>query len=112
MRKLAVFSLIGLVLEAPPALAKDIQFWNLTQDKIVALQLSPAGNDIWGKNQTDNDPDHAVDPDERLKITDTISGTYDVRFRDEKGRTCVVKNLIISAGQIFSIEESKLKDCK
>ena len=112
MLKFAVFFLFGLVFEAPLALAKDTHFWNLTQDKIVSLQLSPAGQNSWGKNQTENDPDHAVDPDERLKITDTPSGTYDVRFADEKGRSCLVSNVSIIADEIFAIEESKLTGCK
>jgi hypothetical protein len=53
------------------AFAKDTQFWNLTANTITSLQLSPAGKNDWGRNQADNDRDHTVDHDERLKITDT-----------------------------------------
>lgn len=112
MHRLVTLTLIGLVFEAPSALAKDTQFWNLTQDKIVSLQLSPAGQNIWGKDQTENDLDRAVDTDERLTITDTRSGTYDVRFTGKNGRSCLVANVPIAAGKVFTIEEPMLADCK
>lgn len=91
--------------------AKDTQFWNLTANTITSLQLSPAGKNEWGSNQTDNDRDHTVDHDERLKITDTTAGIYDVKFTDKSGRTCVVSNVQVKAGAIFTIEEKSLKGC-
>src|SRR5476649_403569 len=93
------------------ASAKDTRFWNLTANTITSLQLSPPGKNEWGRNQADNDRDHTVDHDERLKITDTASGTYDVKIVDKSGRTCVVPNIQVKAGSIFSIEEKNLKDC-
>jgi len=93
------------------ASAKDTRFWNLTAHTITSLQLSPAGKNDWGANQADNDRDHTVDHDERLKITDTASGIYDVKFSDKSGRTCVVPNLQVTAGAIFTIEEKDLKGC-
>ena len=93
------------------AVAKDTQFWNLTANTITSLQLSPAGKNDWGRNQADNDRDHTVDHDERLKITDTAPGVYDVKFADKSGRTCVVSNIQVTAGSIFSIEEKNLKGC-
>ena len=91
--------------------AKETRFWNLTANTITSLQLSPAGKNEWGRNQADNDRDHTVDHDERLKITDTAPGTYDLRFVDKSGRTCVVPNVQVKAGAIFAIEEKELKDC-
>jgi hypothetical protein len=104
---------IALILAFVPtgALAKDTQFWNLTANTITALQLSPAGKNEWGSNQADNDRDHTVDHDERLKITDTATGTYDVKFVDKSGRTCIVANVQIKAGSIFTIEEKNLTSC-
>jgi hypothetical protein len=106
-------ALIALILAFIPtgALAKDTQFWNLTANTITSLQLSPAGKNDWGPNQADNDRDHTVDHDERLKITDTPPGTYDVKFVDKNGRTCVVPNIEVKEGLVFSIEEKNLKDC-
>jgi hypothetical protein len=91
--------------------AKDTRFWNLTLNTITSLQLSPAGKNQWGPNQTVNDRDRTVDHDERLKITDTAPGAYDVKFVDQSGRTCVVPNVQLKAEAVFSIEEKDLKDC-
>jgi hypothetical protein len=93
------------------ASAKDTRFWNLTANTITSLQLSPAGKNEWGQNQADNDRDHTVDHDERLKITDTAPGMYDVKFADKSGRTCVVPNVQVKTGAIFTIEEKELKGC-
>jgi hypothetical protein len=94
---------------APPTTSTN--FSNLTADTITSLQLSPSGKNEWGRNQADNDRDHTVDHDERLKITDTPAGAYDVKFVDKGGRTCVVPNVQIKTGAIFTIEEKDLKGC-
>jgi hypothetical protein len=83
----------------------------LTAHTITSVQLSPAGKNQWGSNQTENDADHAVDHDERLKITGAASGLYDVKFVDDSGRRCLVENVQIKEGSVFSIEEKNLKDC-
>ena len=93
------------------AWAKDTQFWNLTANTITSLKLSPAGQNQWGREQTDNDRDRTVDHDERLKITDAPAGAYDVKFTDKSGRTCVVQNVQIKQGAIFTVEEKDLKGC-
>ena len=94
------------------ALAKDTQFWNLTANTITSFQFSPAGQSDWGANQTDNDSDHSVDHDERLKIAGLKSGIYDVKFIDKTGRVCVVANISVKEGAIFSIDEKMPKTCK
>src|ERR1700756_2554715 len=106
-------ALIVFVLALLPlgASAKDTRFWNLTANTITSVQLSPAGKNDWGRNQAENDRDHTVDHDERLKITDTPSGLYDVKFVDKSGRTCVVPNIEIKEGLVFSIDEKNLKNC-
>jgi hypothetical protein len=105
--------LIAFALAFAPAgaWAKDTQFWNLTANTITSLQLSPAGQNQWGREQTDNDRDHTVDHDERLKITDTPAGAYDVKFTDKNGRTCIVANVQVKQGSIFTVEEKDLKGC-
>jgi hypothetical protein len=111
MPRRSIVAAMMVLLGATTAQAKDTQFWNLTAEKIVKLQLSPAGKNTWGTNQTDNDPDGSVDPDERLKILGVVDGAYDIRFTDEKGRTCVVTNMSVSVGQRFAIKESQLTGC-
>jgi hypothetical protein len=97
-----------LALAPMDASAKDTRFWNLTANTITSLQLSPPGKNEWGRNQTDNDNDHTVDHDERLKITGTEAGIYDVKFVDKSGRTCVVPNVQVKTGAVFSIDEKEL----
>jgi hypothetical protein len=111
MAKAVFLSVFMLALFSTGASAKDTRFWNLTANTITSLQLSAPGKNEWGRNQADNDPDHTVDHDERLKITDTDAGSYDVKFVDRSGRTCVVPNVQIKVGSVFSIEEKELKGC-
>lgn len=111
MTRAAILAILVLTLIPAGASAKDTQFWNLTVNTITSLQLSPPGKNEWGRNQTDNDRDRTVDHDERLKITDTAAGTYDVKFVDQSGRTCIVPNVEIRQAAIFSIEEKQLKGC-
>lgn len=111
MVKAVVWAALSLIVLPAAAIAKNTQFWNLTAHTITSVQLSPAGKNQWGSNQTENDADHAVDHDERLKITGAASGLYDVKFVDDSGRRCLVENVQIKEGSVFSIEEKNLKDC-
>jgi hypothetical protein len=106
-------AILGLMLSLAAALAADkpTRFWNLTANTIVSLQLSPAGQQAWGRDQCENDRDHEVDHDERLRILDVAPGRYDVRFKDKTGRICVVKDIEVKDGAIFSIEEKVLTGC-
>jgi hypothetical protein len=99
-----------------PSLAADgkgkgIRFWNLTSSTVTTLQLSPAGQNAWGANQCANDPDGAVDHDERLRIVGIAPGRYDAKLADRAGRTCIVRNLDIKENGIFSIEDKDLTGC-
>ena len=112
MLRLTLITAATVLLTASSALAKDTQFWNLTVDTITKFQLSPAGKAAWGADQTRNDKDGSVDPDERLKITGVAAGVYDAKFTDKKGRTCIVSNVTVEAGKIFSISEKQLTNCQ
>lgn len=90
---------------------KGIRFWNLTSTTVVELRLSPAGKDTWGPNQCTNDPDGAVDHDERLRITGIGAGRYDAKLALKDGRACTVRNIEVKAGGIFSIADKDLTDC-
>jgi hypothetical protein len=90
---------------------KGIRFWNLTANTVKQLHLSPAGKEEWGPNQCKNDRDGEVDHDERLRITGVTPGRYDVKLADNRGRACIVRNVEIKAGGVFSIEEKQLTDC-
>lgn len=90
---------------------KGIRFWNLTSSTVTNLQLSPAGQNAWGANQCANDPDGAVDHDERLRIVGIAPGRYDAKLADKAGRTCTVHNLDIKENGVFSIEDKDLTDC-
>jgi hypothetical protein len=93
------------------AAAKPTQFWNLVSSTVTKLEISKAGANAFGPNQTANDPDGAVDHDERLKITGVTSGAHDVRLMLKDGRTCFARNVSIREGKVFSIEDKDLVDC-
>ena len=90
---------------------KGIRFWNLTLNTITQLQLSPAGKNTWGVDQCRNDRDGTVDHDERLRITGIDPGRYDVKLADKAGRTCIVRDVEVKDGAVFSIEEKQLTEC-
>jgi hypothetical protein len=52
-----------------------------------------------------------VDPDERLRVTGVAPGMYDAKLKDTSGRSCLVRNVKVEAGEIFSIEEKELTSC-
>jgi hypothetical protein len=93
------------------AAERSTRFWNLTRHTISELYLAPAGTTNWGDNQCKNDKDGTVDSDERLRITGTSSGLYDAKLKDVSGRVCLVRNIQLKAGEIFSIEEKDLTSC-
>jgi len=105
----------ALTLWAPSLAAegkgKGIRFWNLTSSTVTNLQLSPAGQNVWGANQCANDPDGSVDHDERLRITGVSPGRYDVKLANKAGRSCIVRNIEIKENGIFSIQDKDLTDC-
>jgi hypothetical protein len=90
---------------------KGIRFWNLTLHTITHLRMSPAGENSWGPDQCRNDRDGTVEHDERLRITGITRGPHDVRLEDDTGRRCIVRNIAVKAGAVFSIEERQLTDC-
>ena len=93
------------------AQGKGIRFWNLTTATISSFQLSPAGKDAWGPNQTLNDKDKEVDHDERLRITSTEPGRYDAKIGYRNSKKCIVRDIEIKADAVFSIADKDLKDC-
>ena len=103
----ALFATFSIALAAE----RPMRFWNLTRHTISEFYLAPTGTTNWGANQCKNDRDGTVDFDERLRITDTPPGLYDARLKDVSGRTCMVRNLKLEVGGIFSIEERDLSSC-
>jgi len=93
------------------AKSKGIRLWNLTTSTMTGFELSPAGKDEWGPNQTLNDKDNSVDHDERLHITGVESGRYDARISYPDSRQCFVRNIEIRTDEVFSISDKDLKDC-
>jgi hypothetical protein len=110
MRSLVLFLLFFGI---SPAFAADkpIRFWNLTAHTVTSLQLAKPGTPDFGPDFCKSDKDGSVDHDERLSLADVASGTYDVKLGYADGRKCVVKNLNLQPGKIFSIEDKDLTDC-
>src|SRR5271166_2001188 len=108
LRIILAAAAIGL---AQPAMAKDTRFWNLTSSTVKSLELAPAGTSAFGPNQCANDPDGAVDHDERVKVTGVTTGAYDARLTLADGRICMARAVRIEAGKPFSIEDKDLVGC-
>jgi len=109
-----ILASVALLLASADELAaqgKGIRFWNLTTATISSFQLSPAGKDTWGPNQTLNDKDKEVDHDERLRITSTEPGRYDAKIGYRNSKQCIVRDIEIKADAVFSIADKDLKDC-
>jgi hypothetical protein len=106
---------IGLLAIALPgellAQGKGIRLWNLTSQTISGFELSPAGKNSWGPNQTLNDKDKEVDHDERLRITGVEPGRYDAKVSYRDARQCFVRDIEIKADAVFSIADKDLKEC-
>jgi len=95
-----LFSL--LTVGSPATGAERLKFWNLTGFTITELHLAPAGTTDWGPNQCKNDPDGAVDSDERLTLKNVVPGHYDVKLVDQQGRSCLVQNVTLC---LFTLRE-------
>ena len=93
------------------AQGKGIRLWNLTTATISGFELSPAGKNSWGPNQTLNDRDKEVDHRERLRITGIEPGRYDAKVSYPGARQCFVRDIEIKADAVFSIADKDLKDC-
>src|SRR5690242_21904231 len=90
---------------------KGIRLWNLTSATISSFELSPAGKNQWGPNQTLNDKDKEVDHDERLRITGIEPGRYDAKVSYGTSRQCFVRDIEIKPEAVFSISDKDLTDC-
>lgn len=110
MKRVILLS-VAAILIAEPATAKDTRFWNLTSSTVKSLELAPADTSAFGPNQCRNDPDGAVDHDERLKVTGVTTGVYDARLQLADGRVCMAKGIQIETGKPFTIEEKDLVGC-
>jgi hypothetical protein len=110
MKRLILLAFAASVL-AQPAAAKDTRFWNLTSSTVKSLELAPAGASQFGPNQCANDPDGAVDHDERVRVTGVTTGAYDARLTLADGQVCVAKGIWIETGKPFAIEDKDLIGC-
>ena len=109
-----ILASVALVLAGGGELAaqgKGVRLWNLTTATISSFQLSPAGTETWGPNQTLNDKDKEVDHDERLRITSVEPGRYDAKIGYRDSKQCFVRDIEIKADAVFSIADKDLKNC-
>jgi len=108
-------AVVTIVLASLPlaafAQSKGIRLWNLTSATMTGFQLSPAGQNNWGPNQTLNDKDKELDHDERLRLTGVEPGRYDAKVSYAGNRQCIVRDLDIKADAVVSVADKDLKDC-
>jgi hypothetical protein len=103
--------IVALVLATSAAAADKVtQFWNLTSATVVSLRLSHSGTGEYGGNVAAADAD-GVDHDERVKIADLPTGSYDLELKFKGGRTCAVRALAVTTGKVFAVEDQDLVAC-
>lgn len=100
-----------LALGTTLATAKPIRFWNLTAQTVTSVQLAKPGTQNFGPDLCKSDKDGSVDHDERLNMPNVSPGHYDVKIGYKDGRSCIVKDLNLEAGKVFSIEDKDLTSC-
>lgn len=110
-RIILIVIVLGATAGVAAAQERPTRFWNLTRNTISEFRVGAPGSSKWGPDQCKNDKDGAVDHDERLRIVGVPSGTYDAKFADVTGRVCVVRDIKIETGAVFSIEEKDLTSC-
>ncbi len=96
---------------SPRAKARAFGYGISTSATISSFELSPAGKNEWGPNQTLNDKDKEVDHDERLRITGVEPGRYDAKVGYSGAKQCFVRDIEIKADAVFSVSDKDLKDC-
>ena len=114
MRAATAVTAITILSSLPVAVhaqSKGIRLWNLTTATMTGFQLSPAGENKWGPNQTLNDKDKELDHDERLKLTGIEPGRYDAKVSYAGDRQCIVRGLDIKAEAVISVADKALKEC-
>ena len=111
MRTLTLAAVAIIAAGIAQAAERATRFWNLTGETITHLTMAPAGTTKWGPDQCRNDPDGTVDFDERLPIKGVATGRYDVKFSDKTGRSCLVTDVEVKAGAVFSIGKEALTHC-
>jgi hypothetical protein len=113
LERAMIAAAVALLIATPALGAQSMRFWNLTVATIDELYLAPAGTTKWGPNQCLNEDEKSVEADERLNLSGVEPGHYDVKLHDEKGRTCIVRNVEVKGGgkYAFSIEERELTEC-
>jgi hypothetical protein len=111
MRRYALLAATLLMTGTAFAAAKPTRFWNLTAQTVTSFSLAKTGTQDFGPDLCKADKDGSVDHDERLNLPSVVSGTYDAKLGYASGRSCVVKNVTIETGKVFSIDEKQLTDC-
>ncbi|CCD84281.1 conserved hypothetical protein [Bradyrhizobium sp. ORS 285] len=111
----SALAVTAIVLSSLPiavsAQSKGIRLWNLTTATMTGFQLSPAGQNSWGPNQTLNDKDKELDHDERLKLSGVEPGRYDAKVSYAGDRQCIVRDLDIKADAVVSVADKDLREC-
>jgi hypothetical protein len=103
-------SLLGL--SAAAAADRFFLYDMTTSTSFTGVYLARPGSEAWSANQALNDKDHAVDPSERLVLSNLGRGVYDVKLVDRKGRVCIKHGVDLTKETSFEVRDSDLLDCK
>ena len=112
MKSGAISFVLAVIASSAHAQNKPTRFWNLTVNYNHGSADVARREAGMGINQCKNDRDGTVDHDERLRITDVSAGRYDVKLVDKTGRICIVRDIDVKEGAVFTIEEKQLTGCR
>lgn len=111
---LKIFSTLSLIVAVSAAQAQErpARFWNLTSSTLSTFQVAPKGTQNFSENFTLSEPDKTVEHDERLRLPGVKTGVYDVKIVTKRGKACLVRDVAIKAGEVFSLEDKDIKACR
>ena len=91
-----------------PAAAEELEIVNKSKVDIHHIFISPANQKAWGPDQLGAD---SIEPGARFTINKIPTGTYDLKLVDEDGTECVLEDVAIDEGKVWTITGKILNAC-
>lgn len=87
----------------------QLKIQNDSRYDIYHLYVSSSEEEHWGPDQLG---DHVLESDTSYTLTDIVPGEYDIKFVDEDGDACVLRNVKIFQNTSWSLTTKWLARCE